>query len=74
MLNTTKRIESLEAGVVLADKKFSKAAEWSDLDTALNNIRERTGELYNRIAAVKRVLQTSKEICTEIQKELNGKA
>ena len=74
MLSADERITSIEAGIVEADNRFSKVHGWDDLDTVLEEIRERTKVLYNRIAAIKNTLKTSEEICKTKEAELEGKA
>jgi len=74
MLSIDQRITSIEAGIVEADNRFSKVHNWNDLDTVLEEIRERTRVLYNRITAIKNTLKTSEEICKTKEAELEGKA
>lgn len=74
MLSIEERLENIEAGMVEIDNRFSKIHTWTDLDIALEELRTRIKNLYNRIAAVKNVLKTSEEICRTAEAELEGKA
>lgn len=72
MLTTDERLKSLEAGTTQQSENLHDAATDAEVKEVIDSLRERLRELYTRIIAIQNILNTSREICEEIEADLEA--